>query len=213
MSDPGQSGSGGPGYPPPPELSPEEIADRRAKSRRAGQAILIFCVGVAAVTVAVLLSMDGAEDDDLAEVDAPRGTQQFEITSRNHVTGAVDYVQLPPAGGDHNPTWWNCGTYEEPIVSEAAVHSLEHGAVWITYEPDLPAADVAELEELAAQTFVLLSPWPDDGLPAPMVLSAWGAQLEVDSVPSAEAEEFVRTFRQAATAPEPGAPCTGGASG
>ena len=98
------------------------------------------------------------------------------------------------------------------IVAEAAVHSLEHGAVWITYRPELPEVEVNQLEELADRSFVLLSPWPDEDLPAPIVVSAWGAQLEVNSLPSVEAEEFLRVFRQAATAPEPGAPCSGGAS-
>ena len=212
MNEPTQPPFEGPSYPPPPDLSPEELEHRRAKSRRTGQAILIFCVGVAAVTFAALLSMSGAEEDKPADVDGPTGTQVFEVASRNHVTGPVDYPQVPPVGGDHNPTWWNCGTYDQQIVSEAAVHSLEHGAVWITYEPGLPETDVAQLEKLASQTFVLLSPWSGDELPAPIVLSAWGAQLRVESLPSVEAEEFIRAFRQAATAPEPGAPCTGGAS-
>ena len=52
-----------------------------------------------------------------------------------------------------------------------------------------------------------------DDLPAPIVLSAWGAQLEVDELPAPEADEFIRAYRQAASAPEPGAPCTGGAPG
>ena len=54
---------------------------------------------------------------------------------------------------------------------------------------------------------------PDAELPAPIVLSAWGAQLQVDELPSTDAEAFLQTFRQGRTAPEPGAPCTGGASG
>lgn len=201
-----------PRYPPPAILSPEELARRKASTRRSGRIIAIVCVVLAAAAAAVLLTLDPAEDETASVDDAPAGTAVFEVTSRNHVTGPVDYPQTPPVGGDHNPTWWNCGAYAEPIVTESGVHSLEHGAVWVTYDPGLDPAQVEQLEALADTTFVLVSPWIDD-LPAPIVLSAWGAQLEIDELPAPEAGEFIRAYRQAASAPEPGAPCTGGAPG
>ena len=48
----------------------------------------------------------------------------------------AQYGVNPPAGGDHWSRWLNCGVYTEPQVNEHAVHALEHGAVWITYDPD-----------------------------------------------------------------------------
>ena len=56
-----------------------------------------------------------------------------------HTEGIVDYDRRPPAGGAHNPVWWNCGFYDEPVVDESAVHDLEHGVVWLAYAPDLAA--------------------------------------------------------------------------
>ena len=54
---------------------------------------------------------------------------------------------------------------------ENAVHSLEHGAVWITYQPDLPQEQIEKLSDLAQRNrFVLVSPYPD--LPAAVVASA-----------------------------------------
>lgn len=200
--------------PVPPVLTPEEASRQKARARRSGQAILIFCVLAATLTVVAILSLDGAEPESPAmPADLPEGTEVFEVTSRSHVLERVDYPQTPPVGGDHNPTWWNCGAYQAPIVPEAAVHSLEHGAVWVTYDPGLPAEQVARVNALADQTYVLVSPWSDDTLPAPIVLSAWGAQLPVEELPSPEADEFLQAFRQGSNAPEPGAPCTGGASG
>ena len=206
---------GEPRYPTPPDLTPEEHAERQARSRRAGLIIIVGIVGIVVATVIALMTVNGSNDQARVEPPdgTPSGTEIFEVESRNHVTDRVSYDQTPPVGGDHNPTWWNCGVYAEPVVSEAAVHSLEHGAVWITYAPDRPSAQVEQLEQLGERTFVLVSPWPDDDLPAPIVLSAWGAQLRVDALPSAEAEDFLQVFRQGETAPEPGAPCTGGASG
>lgn len=196
----------------PPLLTPEELSQQQAGVRRTGCVFTAVCVVLAVGAAAFILTRDPAQDDG-ATIDGPEGTVTYEVASRNHVTDAVRYPQTPPVGGDHNPTWWTCGIYSDPIVIEAGVHSLEHGAVWITYTPDLEPTQVDRVADLADATYILASPWGGDDLPAPIVLSAWGAQLQVDSLPDPRAEAFIRDFRQAATAPEPGALCTGGASG
>src|SRR3954468_23491462 len=63
------------------------------------------------------------------------GVKVYDVPGRNHVTGNVSYPQTPPVGGDHNSVWLNCGIYDQPVPNENAVHDLEHGAVWITYQP------------------------------------------------------------------------------
>jgi Protein of unknown function (DUF3105) len=136
----------------------------------------------------------------------------YDDLSQEHVAvgETVDYPQIPPVGGTHWEAWQDCGVYDEPIRSEAAVHSMEHGAVWITYRPDLPADQVDLIRAYADQPYVLVSPWEDDSLPAPIVFTAWGAQLMLEALPDPAADEFVTTYEQGATTPEPGAPCTGG---
>ncbi len=139
----------------------------------------------------------------------PEGVESFAIPSRNHVEGTVSYPQTPPVGGDHNPVWQNCGFYSSPVRNENAVHSMEHGAVWITYQPDLPSDQVEVLRNLAHDnTYVLVSPFPDS--PAPVVASAWGKQLQLDSANDPRLEQFVSAFREGPQAPERGAPCTNG---
>ena len=126
-----------------------------------------------------------------------------------HTEGDVDYAQTPPVGGEHNPVWQNCGFYDEPVTDENAVHSLEHGAVWITYSPDLPQDQVDKLRDLAhSQTHILVSPYPD--LPSPVVATAWGKQLRLQSADDPSLGRFVRAFRQGPQTPEPGAVCTNG---
>lgn len=134
------------------------------------------------------------------------GVETFENTSA-HVSTAVSYPQTPPAGGEHNPTWLNCGVYTEPVPNEYAVHSLEHGALWVTYDSDLPADELATLKTALPATYVVLSPFDD--LPAPIVLSGWNVQLQVDEADDARIAAFFEEHWKSNNVPEPGAPCTG----
>ncbi len=123
------------------------------------------------------------------------------------------YTHAPPASGSHFPAWQNCGVYTQPISNQTAVHSLEHGAVWITYQPDLDPATVASFtEELRSEEFVLVSPYA--GLQNPIVLTAWTRQLAVDDWSNPAVAEFLDTYagRASPVAPEAGASC-GGAIG
>lgn len=129
-----------------------------------------------------------------------------------HVEGTVDYPQNPPAGGAHNQYWLNCGVYDQPQTNENAVHSLEHGAVWVTY--DTGAVSGEELDALKAQlpsSYVVLSPF--EGLPSPIVLSAWNAQLQLDSATDTRIPEFFEEYWRNQNVPEPNAVCTGAIDG
>lgn len=161
---------------------------------------------VAAVAVVVLLWVPQVS---FVGRRIPAGTQHFEVAERNHVPEAVVYPQNPPVGGNHAPIWQNCGFYDTPIANENAVHSLEHGTVWITYQPELPQEQVDMLRQLAHRmNYVLVSPYPDQ--PAPVILSAWGYQLRLNSVDDARLDQFLLTFRLGPQAPEAEAQCTGG---
>ena len=147
-----------------------------------------------------------------------------------HVDGPVTYNVTPPVGGPHNGIWMNAGVYTKPIPSERAVHNMEHGAVWITYEPDLPASQVAALtafvtrQSLVPETgetasgatttnsnrYLDLSPWATATLPAPIVMSAWGHQLRLTSATDPRMQSFVDAFRHSPTyTPEYGAAVDG----
>jgi hypothetical protein len=142
-------------------------------------------------------------------VGPPDGVETFDVVGRTHVQLPVSYPQLPPVGGPHAPVWQNCGFYETPVANENAVHSMEHGAVWITYQPHLPKDQVDLLHGLVrGHSYVLVSPSPD--LPAAVVASAWGRQLRVDSADDPRLDQFVQAFEKGPQTPERGAPCDGG---
>ena len=128
---------------------------------------------------------------------------------RGETSGPISYAQSPPVGGKHSPQWQNCGTYNAPVPNEAAVHALAHGAVWVTYRPDVSIRDIAALERLARnRTYVLVSPYPEQA--QPIVATAWGAQLLLDDPEDYRLKLFVSRYRQGPQTPEPGQPCSGG---
>jgi hypothetical protein len=82
----------------------------------------------------------------------------------------------PLPGGTHDPVWQNCGIYDEPLNTANVIHSLEHGAAWITYQPDLPTEQIEAIQEkFRGQTYIIISPYPEQL--SPIVLTAWGVQL------------------------------------
>lgn len=137
--------------------------------------------------------------------------------SHDHVTHRVDYPTHPPVGGAHWPPsaygatgWMACAVYTSPVVDEFAVHSLEHGAVWVTYLPSLPTAGIAQLTQLAGirPDYVLVSPYP--GQASPVEVTAWGAQLAVTDPTDPRLARFTRTYAGGGQGGELGADCAHG---
>ncbi|MES4901712.1 MULTISPECIES: DUF3105 domain-containing protein [unclassified Streptomyces] len=144
---------------------------------------------------------------------AVAGEKTWPNLSRNHVTTPVSYPMTPPAGGDHDPAWQNCDgdVYSSQIRDENAVHALEHGAVWVTYNDKAARADVTALEAKVAKTpYTLMSPYKSQS--SPITLTAWGHQLNVQNASDARVNEFFSKYVQGAQTPEQGAACTGGVS-
>lgn len=115
---------------------------------------------------------------------------------------------LPPVFGEHFAAWQNCGIYIEPVDLGNALHSMEHGAVWVTYRSDLDAAKIKSLQDLArGHKYVLLTPYAKQT--SDVVLTAWGVQLVIDSFPDDRAAKFIAYYKEGPQNPEPGAPCDG----
>jgi hypothetical protein len=155
--------------------------------------------------------LDLAEQTEQAEAAPVRGEQTWTDLSRNHVDTQVGYPMSPPAGGDHSQVWVNCDAqvYTQQIPNETAVHALEHGAVWVTYNDKASTADVSSLAARVTNTaYSFLSPYQDQS--SPIALTAWGHQLKVDTASDPRVGEFLDKYVQGRQTPEPGASCTGG---
>ncbi|KZM76057.1 DUF3105 domain-containing protein [Nocardia terpenica] len=137
-------------------------------------------------------------------------TKEYQAGLHVGPTQRVAYDMSPPMGGPHDASWATCTgvVYAKAIRTENAVHSLEHGAIWIAYNPD--RIDGAALDTLKQKVqgkpAMLLSPYP--GLDTPISVQAWGHQLKLASADDKRINEFISALRlNQYTYPEVGADC------
>ncbi|GAA2829188.1 DUF3105 domain-containing protein [Kitasatospora aburaviensis] len=185
--------------------------DLRRKRRRKIVYSAVAGLIVAGVLAGGIWAVTTADDSAPTSKAPIAGVQTFGMLGRTHVQTPVAYPQTPPVGGDHSPVWLNCNgdVYTEPVPNENAVHSLEHGAVWITYNDQASPADVAALAaKVQGKPYTFLSPYPTEQ--GKITLTAWGNQLVVDSPNDPRVDAFLAQYVQGPQTPEPGAPCTDG---
>ena len=185
------------------------------RNRREMQIIKVTSIALALIVVGAIVfaGFTYLRDRDLNQ--EPDGVVKYEYSS-NHVEETVDYASqpnyggdIPPAGGAHSSTPQQCDVYDQPVRPENALHSLEHGAVWVTYQPSLPQDQVDELRDLAdGDAYLLMSPL--ESQPAPIVLTAWNTQLQLQSFDETQVQRFLRSYKnKQGFTPEFGASCAG----
>jgi len=174
-------------------------------------AAVVVVVFAAAVIGYAVVQVNKANADKITSADQIADLKTYDYASgQSHVTTPVTYTESPPVGGPHDPEWADCtGTvYDVDIRHENAVHSLEHGATWITYDPDtISDDDLATLKKLVdGRSGLLMSPYA--GLTSTISLQSWNHQLFVDSASDKRVQQFVdfMTFN-ADFYPEVGASC------
>jgi hypothetical protein len=174
------------------------------KESKWGMYLILGAIAIGIIGLGYLLYLSLLEPEALDEL------QRFAGLSRGH-DETVEYadLELPPVGGLHSGVWQNCGIYTDPIEAKNAVHSMEHGAVWIAHQPGIGSEDIDTLHDLVrGERYVLLSPYPN--LKSPIVLTAWGIQLELESASDARIAQFVDQYQQGPQTPELGATCSNG---
>lgn len=189
---------------------------RRAAWLTVPAVVAALAAGAVASTTSAAEQVRGADAaPERIDPDAPniRGEKVYRGLGREHRSGRIAYPArpVPPVGGPHNPVWQNAdgAVYDRPLRNEHAVHSLEHGTVWVTYAPDAPASGVRALrKQVEGVPYRMMSPVPKQG--APFELTAWGHQLSLRSGTDERAAQFLEAYTQGPQTPEAGAPATGG---
>ncbi|HET6878398.1 MAG TPA: DUF3105 domain-containing protein [Jatrophihabitans sp.] len=154
---------------------------------------------------------DPYRQPELAAAKSIKGLTYRVEAQHTHVPGVIHYDSSPPVGGNHSQYWADCtGTvYPKAIANENAVHMLEHGAIWITYNPrTLPKSELPQLEKyVSGVDRMAMSPYP--GLKTPISLQAWGYQLFVNKASDPRIQQFISLLKyNQQTTPEYGATCS-----
>ncbi|MDQ3765205.1 MAG: DUF3105 domain-containing protein [Actinomycetota bacterium] len=138
--------------------------------------------------------------------------QNYGPDQRGHIGGdkRVAYDHSPPFGGPHDAVWAACNgvVYETAVRNEHMVHALEHGAVWIAYNPDKITGPALQSlrDRVQGENYLMLSPYP--GLSSPISLQSWGHQLKLTDPADKRIDQFIQSLRRNQyTYPEIGASC------
>jgi hypothetical protein len=198
-----RSGKGGRTRPPVNVVAPQRPWGLIA----AAVAVVVFAVAVIGYAV---VQVNKANEGKVESIDEIAGITTAQYEAGQHVPTPVAYAESPPIGGEHDSVWADCtGTvYDVDIRHENAVHSLEHGAVWITYNPDqVSTQDIETLAGLVdGESGRMLSPYA--GLDSPISLQSWNHQLKVDSADDPRIKQYADFLtRNPDFHPEVGASC------
>ena len=157
-------------------------------------AVLLFAAG--AIGYAVYQANSNAAPESASDIE---GMEIAEYAAgQQHVRTDETYPESPPIGGPHDGYWADCdgAIYDQQIRSENALHSLEHGGVWITYNPDEISDDDLSLlsQYVQDQPYIMMSPY--EGLSSLISLQSWNHQLFVDSIDDSRISDFIQVLRQ-----------------
>ncbi len=115
---------------------------------------------------------------------------ELAYASSYHTTEPVDYADIPPAGGPHNPCWAAWGVHDTAVPDDNWVHNLEHGGVTFLYDCTDCDGDVAGIIGLTTglAQFTVVTPYPE--MDPGYAVVAWGWRLVSSCFDPAAAEAF-----------------------
>jgi hypothetical protein len=172
--------------------------------------VLVGVIALAAVVWFLFFRQTASTTNTAPTPGDIEGLTAFPNVEQGHQEGFLNYNRYPPAGGIHAPHWWNAGIYDEQIPVEKAVHTLEHGGVWIVYHPaDTTPEEIETLRSLVrGRTCTLLSPGVYGGQTTKLSAVAWGYALDLEDVNDPRIPQFIASFERGPQSPEPGAACS-----
>ena len=126
---------------------------------------------------------------------------------REHVNSQKYGGDQPPTSGAHaNPVTW--GVYDTEVRDDQTIHNMEHGGVYISYQPSLPKEQIKKLTSLLSEPFfdpkfqpkkIVLAPRAANK--SPIELSSWRRSEPLTSYDQNKIEDYI--VRNLGKSPEP----------
>lgn len=171
------------------------LETRRTREQRGRFYVVAgLLAAVVVVAAAVLLLRDTGSGLGFAVRELPgrHGPPYFYDTSLT-IDGVA--VEIPPTSGAMDPNSGPYGFLGGPVVAEAAVHNMEHGAAVIWYQPGDPdlAGEVNRLVRDFGETCLIAGSF--SAMSFEVAATVWGRVLPLEQFDREALAEFIREYR------------------
>ncbi|MDQ3955588.1 MAG: DUF3105 domain-containing protein [Actinomycetota bacterium] len=177
---------------------------RRERRERATRSAVLITLLLAAIYFVFLreTAPESIQGNRISQFSTSNGASTNTHTPPFNYTEETTGVK-PPVSGNHDPTPAACGTHDQKIPDENLVHSLEHGAAAILYDPDVVAIeDIRTIEGIVNDRGEDTISAPYRGMPDPVTVASWSRKMGLDEVDAPAIREYVETFADTEPAPE-----------
>lgn len=155
---------------------------------------VFICIGIATI---VIMAGGIALVSNTGPSAKPLLGQAVQVSQGHVPTGTpLQYSTNPPAGGQHYDTTAHAGFYDTGNLPADGnlVHSLEHGAVILWYNPKkLSQGQINKLKDIFNQTSGKGIMAPRNSMDVPVGLSSWGQVLKLTKIDEKQVKAFFVT--------------------
>ncbi len=155
-----------------------------------------FLIGIGIVSVVLLIGgyfLATRQEDRLSK---PLLGDAVSVSEYHVPVGTkIKYNSNPPAGGNHyGESTVHAGFYDKPIDDGYIVHSLEHGAAILWYDPKLlNSSQFNDLKAIFSQQSGKAIMMPRSSMDVPVALSSWGRVLKLKTIDKKQISAFFET--------------------
>lgn len=151
------------------------------------------------VIVAAIVGLTGIIifQDQLTESAKPLLGQEYEDDGSKHLSAGdppYAYKTNPPVSGPHDGEPADWGYYDQELPDIKAIHNLEHGGIWVSYQPEvLSNEQKEELKKLAKKYDQRLIVSPRAENDSKIAIASWRRSEKADSLNLDIVNQFLTT--------------------
>lgn len=132
---------------------------------------------------------------------APKGkdfSRAISVMEAKHIavgSQLSEYNSNPPTSGSHYGQTARSGFRDEAISDQNIIHNLEHGDIWIAYNPHIADGIKEELKQFRAAKVIIT---PREANDTDIALAAWGRldkfNIENGVLPVGRIKDFIKRY-------------------